>query len=1491
MGIPIVFLTSLVNAQTLEGVITEEYYSGTPDANSVTYRVYVDLGPGDKLLAVYGFDDEDPTTGNSLSFETTTAFYNDAFGAQFGEGINTALFVPFPDAALDSWVSFGGAASGQLGIPKNLDPDSESDPSLVPSLTNVPADGLSPSANAGQDGFLAGTTASTSTLGMDLSGVNAGGNFVGSMDGSYFVLGGVEGAGDENVVCIGQFTTDGDFSFSINVQIQSADGENQVYTHTNAVQPDGSEAIVFPGLNFPEPIVECAVDAGTLTADNSEVELSESSVTISATANGDIVVPEGYATVYVLTMGEDLVIQQTAASPSFEVSMIGDYTIHTLVYDDDPESEDFLDLSVVVPGVTTGGDVLALIGDKCADLDVAGAPITVVEAVVPGCINADACNFNPDANEDDGSCFFDGDPCDADGEEGVIEDCECVPVFVPVPGCTNEDACNFNAEANVDDGSCVLNGDECDANGEPGVIENCDCVPVFIPVPGCTNEEACNFNPEANEDDGSCVLNGDACELEGGETGIIEDCVCVEQTIQGCTDPSAENFNPEATEDDGSCEYAEVPACDGETGGFEGLIVEEYYVDGPVEGAKTYRVYADLAPGYRILAVYGYDDDAEETGNDLAFTTSTGFYNDEFGASFGDNINTSLFETFENASLDSYISFGGAASDQLGIPKADDTDESSLVPFLTNVPADGISPSEIDGYTEGEPSATSTLGMDIDGVSTDGSSFVGTMDGSFFVLGGVVGTGENNTVLLGQFTTDGEFGYRINLQVQSPTGENELYVHTNAMQPDGTMGRVCSELRFPEPAPECTADGGEILFADGSDSQTICVDDNEESYVEVDVITPASEDNAVAWVITEPDGNILAVVATEEDVENIDFDAAGPGNCLIWQLSFDPENSNVLEIAEGIENEVPANASDLEGCFDLSNSITVVRENCEPSDCENYVYYLADILEDGTTNIYSVELNGTTAELTSLVATSEYEVHIAFNEEDGLIYAVSKLDGSFRTLDPATGEFGPVEMLDTEVFEIVGAAFNADGKLLILSQSENAIYSVTLGANAVSVFDSYSPTLGGDIDFGSDGALYLATREGFGTFYLAIPDEIASDILIGDAPQLVTGIADTEDQNLIFSHRDATTLMVREYDGTMGSPYDIVLDGEPFMTFNGDLASGCGDNQPQEECEQVIYYTNQPAGGTYTLYSTVLNGDGTSTNTALLSDLGSSHIGVTPDGSTIYIVGGSDLQTYSVETGTIVNTVDIVSNEGADLSGFPACVVTEDGTLYIGGNGNNVWEVDPGTGIATLFASININGGDLIEAPTGEGGAGELWVITRNNGQFTRISDGTSFTVPVPEINGAAVLENGNVLLANGDGDGEDALIEVSLEDLSVVATYDTDFNVTNGDLAATCAEPMEMDEDAIEMAAEEQNNTLSSFPNPTNGISQAIFVTGQTERATLEVYDMNGRLVEGLFSGIAEEGVEYRVDFDGLALPNGVYIYRLTTTNETVIDKFIIAK
>jgi hypothetical protein len=67
------------------------------------------------------------------------------------------------------------------------------------------------------------------------------------------------------------------------------------------------------------------------------------------------------------------VIEQLGATPEFTVTSIGLYTIHSFVFPSD------LDLSVVVPGTTTGFDVNSLLiqggGELCASLDVTGVAI------------------------------------------------------------------------------------------------------------------------------------------------------------------------------------------------------------------------------------------------------------------------------------------------------------------------------------------------------------------------------------------------------------------------------------------------------------------------------------------------------------------------------------------------------------------------------------------------------------------------------------------------------------------------------------------------------------------------------------------------------------------------------------------------------------------------------------------------------------------------------------------------------------------------------------------------------------------------------------------------------------------------------------------------------------------------------------------------------------------------------------------------------------
>ncbi len=83
----------------------------------------------------------------------------------------------------------------------------------------------------------------------------------------------------------------------------------------------------------------------------------------------------------------------------------------------------------------------------------------------------------------------------------------------------------------------------------------------------------------------------------------------------------------------------------------------------------------------------------------------------------------------------------------------------------------------------------------------------------------------------------------------------------------------------------------------------------------------------------------------------------------------------------------------------------------------------------------------------------------------------------------------------------------------------------------------------------------------------------------------------------------------------------------------------------------------------------------------------------------------------------------------------------------------------------------------------------------------------------------------------------------------------------------------------------------LQVQPNPTAGESNVSFTAQSDTWHTLEVYDMQGKLVQTLMSQMAQTDEIYRYSFDGSYLPNGVYLYRLTSGSDVMVQKFMIAR
>ena len=113
-----------------------------------------------------------------------------------------------------------------------------------------------------------------------------------------------------------------------------------------------------------------------------------------------------------------------------------------------------------------------------------------------------ACNYNPAATQDDGSCDLetcygctDATACNySPGATLSNGSCE----FTTCEGCTAPSACNFDFTATIDDDSCE-----------------------YLTCQGCTNLDACNYDPSATIDDDSCNFDCSTCPADLDNDGAI----------------------------------------------------------------------------------------------------------------------------------------------------------------------------------------------------------------------------------------------------------------------------------------------------------------------------------------------------------------------------------------------------------------------------------------------------------------------------------------------------------------------------------------------------------------------------------------------------------------------------------------------------------------------------------------------------------------------------------------------------------------------------------------------------------------------------------------------------------------------------------------------------------------------------------------------------------------------------------------------------------
>ncbi len=182
----------------------------------------------------------------------------------------------------------------------------------------------------------------------------------------------------------------------------------------------------------------------------------------------------------------------------------------------------------------------------------------VGEEIISGCTDSGACNFNPDATENDGSCLYDDCAGECGGSAG-LDDCG----VCEGDGTSCEVYIESSLETSVDE-SVLDDLDEFEEDFESFIETELDLPEGSVEVTEITVNTSSRDDVDITIDYTITLTEEELAETEfDGEDDINEALDETESEIEeegvpdfvyGCTDESADNYNPDATIDDGSCE-------------------------------------------------------------------------------------------------------------------------------------------------------------------------------------------------------------------------------------------------------------------------------------------------------------------------------------------------------------------------------------------------------------------------------------------------------------------------------------------------------------------------------------------------------------------------------------------------------------------------------------------------------------------------------------------------------------------------------------------------------------------------------------------------------------------------------------------------------------------------------------------------------------------------------------------------------------------------
>lgn len=152
-----------------------------------------------------------------------------------------------------------------------------------------------------------------------------------------------------------------------------------------------------------------------------------------------------------------------------------------------------------------------------------------------------------------GPQYFFGDLDDLGIWNRALSETEVTALFTgitPVPGCTDESACNYDAEANVDDGSCIPSG--CMEEGACNYNAAAECEGEACDYSCCPGPGCCGAGTHWDANLATCVVDvpdtvDAACtlmnlqELASGYTALVEQNAALDSLLSACEGDGAAN--------------------------------------------------------------------------------------------------------------------------------------------------------------------------------------------------------------------------------------------------------------------------------------------------------------------------------------------------------------------------------------------------------------------------------------------------------------------------------------------------------------------------------------------------------------------------------------------------------------------------------------------------------------------------------------------------------------------------------------------------------------------------------------------------------------------------------------------------------------------------------------------------------------------------------------------------------------------------------------